>query len=298
MISEPALTLSGIDALTDGKLGTFDVACPMCGPARRAVINRKRKVMRIWRLEPGFASFHCARCGEKGHTRDASTNRPDPAAFARARAEAAERERVAVGERLAKALWLWRQRKPVKGSLVETYLRSARGYAGALPATIGYLPARGEHGPGMIAAFGLAGELEPGELRISDSDVRGVHITRLAQDGSGKAGTPADKIMLGTSLGFPIVLAPPNDLLGLVIAEGIEDAFSVHEATGLGAWAAGSASRLPALASALPAYIECVTIMVDDDLDGRRHAAALADALSARRIEVRRILLASKRAAA
>ena len=48
--------------------------------------------------------------------------------------------------------------------------------------------------------------------------------------------------MIGRSSGSPIVLAPANDLLGLVISEGIEDALSLHEASGCGAWAAGSAS--------------------------------------------------------
>jgi hypothetical protein len=82
-----------------------------------------------------------------------------------------------------------------------------------------------------------------------------------------------------------------NDLLGLAIAEGIEDCLSVHEATGLGAWAAGAASRLPALAAALPSYIECVTVMVDDDPDGRRFAGELTDLVQRRGMEVRSILL-------
>ena len=64
--------------------------------------------------------------------------------------------------------------------------------------------------------------------------MRGVHITRLAADGSGKAGTDRDKFMRGLARGSPIVLAPPNDLLGLAITEGIEDALSVYAATGLG----------------------------------------------------------------
>ncbi len=106
--------------------------------------------------------------------------------------------------------------------------------------------------------------------------------------------------MIGMSAGWPIVLAPPNDLLGLTVTEGIENALSVHEATGLGAWAAGSASRLPALASAIPTYIETVKIIMDDDADGRRHAHELAARLSNRNIEVSLVLLrapAQRRAA-
>jgi len=124
----------------------------------------------------------------------------------------------------------------------------------------------------------VAYEPEPGVLEIADTQVRGVHITRLAPDGSGKAGTVRDKIMLGSSIGYPIVLAPPNDLLGLAIAEGT---LSVHDDTGLGAWAAGSASRLPALANTVPRYIEAITITVDDDETGRRNADELGERLLA-----------------
>jgi hypothetical protein len=76
-------------------------------------------------------------------------------------------------------------------------------------------------------------------------------------------------------------------LLGLAITEGIEDALSAHEATGLGAWAAGSASFMPKLAAAVPNYIECVTVFAHDDASGRRGAVALAMALTDRGIEAR-----------
>jgi hypothetical protein len=276
-----------LDDLTGGRVGTFDVPCPLCGPYRHSPPNRRRPVMRVWHVEPGFATFHCCRCGEKGHARDETASKPDPAKLARIRQEAAARERDATSERLRKALWLWSQRRPIGGGLTERYLRDARGYHGSLPATLGFLPARGDYPPAMIAAFGLADEIEPGVIAIRDSAIRGVHLTRLKVDGSAKAGTDHDKIMIGFSAGSPIVLAPPNDLLGLVIAEGIEDTLSAHEATGLGAWAAGSASRLPALADAVPAYVESVTICADPDEAGQRSAHDLTAALSARPIEVR-----------
>ena len=175
----------------------------------------------MWRIELNFASFHCARCGEKGYVRDNRWSAaPDPIALALAKAEAAERERTAARERLCKAQWLWSTRKPIANTIAATYLRTARAYHGALPATIGFLPARGKHSPAMIAAFGIPNECTPCELSIPDDGVRGVHITRLAVDGSGKAGGETDKIMVGCSLGSPIVVAPANDLLGLAIAEG------------------------------------------------------------------------------
>jgi len=155
-----------------------------------------------------------------------------------------------------------------------------------LSGTLGFLPGRGHYPPAMISAFGMPEELEPGRvISIAPAAVKAVHITRLLPDGSGKAGTETDKIMIGTPRGAPIVLANPNDLNGLAITEGIEDALSVHEATGLGAWAAGSASFLPALAAVIPSYIDFVTIVSDPDQDGQRFARQLKPGLAERGIE-------------
>ncbi len=284
-----AADLAVIDRLTGGRLGTHDVPCPLCGPFK-SPHGRRRKVMRVWRIEPGFATYHCSRCGKSGYVRDRHAPTPDPARLAQARAEAAERDRIHRASRLAKAHWLWSRRQPAAGTLAETYLRDARGYHGPLPATLGFLPSSGKYPPAMIAAFGVAHETETGVIAIADDAVRGVHITRLLHDGSGRERGDRAKIMIGHSIGSPIVLAAPNDLLGLAIAEGVEKTLTAHEATGLGAWAAGCASRLPALADAIAPYIENVTIVADDDPDGRRHAATLAERLRARGIEARIIV--------
>jgi hypothetical protein len=117
--------------------------------------------------------------------------------------------------------------------------------------------------------------------------VRGVHLTRLtaegakAPDASGKS-----KIMLGVCKGAPIVISPPNDLLGMAVTEGVEDGLSVYQATGLGVWAAGAAGFMPALAPLVPDYIETLTIYAHDDKAGRDNAITLARALKARGIEV------------
>jgi phage/plasmid primase-like uncharacterized protein len=150
----------------------------------------------------------------------------------------------------------------------------------------------------MVAAFALAGEPEPGVFAIADGEVRGVQLTLLKADGSGKAETERDKIMIGRSSGTPIVLAPMSDSLGLVITEGIEDALTLYEATGLSVWAAGSASRLPALADAVPHYIDCVAIAADDDEAGRAGAVTLAEALRARNLHVELSLPDSRKVAA
>jgi hypothetical protein len=270
-----ALDLYEIEQLTRGQFGTFDMPCPVCSPLRSRK-NQRKEVLRIWREAEGFATYHCVHCGMYGHTRDPHAQQLDPLVLERIRAEQRERERASIGDRLVKALRLWERGRPIKGSLAEKYLRRVRNYRGSLPGTLRFLPARGQYPASMIAPFGFPGEPEPGVLEIENSAVRGVHLTRLRSDGLGKMGDPA-KIMIGSSMGYPIVLAAPNDLLGLAIAEGIEDGLSLHEATGLGAWAAGSASRLPALAEAIPSFIEAVNILVDDDAAGQLYSAELVD---------------------
>jgi hypothetical protein len=141
----------------------------------------------------------------------------------------------------------------------------------------------------MITAFGMAHETGDGGVAIRDDAVRGVHLTRLKPDGTDRERGDRSKIMIGHSAGFPIILAPPNDLLGMAISEGIEDALTAHESTGLGAWAAGSASRMPGLADVIPSYVGCVNVVVDDDPDGCRHAAALIGRIERRGIEVRKV---------
>jgi hypothetical protein len=155
------------------------------------------------------------------------------------------------GEQHRKAAWLWSQRKPIIGSIAELYLGS-RGIPCVLPATLGFLPACGEYPPAMIACFGLCEEPEP-SLIVSPRNVEAVHLTKLKPDGSGKADVELNKITIGSPGNLPIVIAPPNDLLGLAITEGIEDALTVHQTTSLGAWVAGSASRIPKLADVIRA---------------------------------------------
>jgi hypothetical protein len=151
-----------------------------------------------------------------------------------------------------------------------------RGYGGVLQPTLAFLPGHWGHQPALMAAFGMPSEPEPGELAIAGADLKAVHLTKLKPDGSGKVDIKPNKIAVGHHLGAPIVLAPPNDLLGLTICEGVEDALSTHEATGIGAWASGGATFLPALADAVPEYTDTITIFGDDDVTGRRCALQLA----------------------
>jgi hypothetical protein len=177
-------------------------------------------------------------------------------------------------DRIAKARHLWNCYGN-DTSLVETYLAS-RGYVGPLPESIRFLPQGQYRHPAMMARFGFGDAMHA------------VHLTFLAPDGSGKADTKPQRIIVGRPSGWPIVLAEPNDLLGLAICEGIEDALATHAATGLGAWAAGSATLLPYLADAIPGCIEAITICADEDDNGagQRAAHELACSLADRGMEI------------
>lgn len=185
-----------------------------------------------------------------------------------------------------KAGWLWRNRQPLTGTPAEAYLRIVRQYRGLLPSTLAYLPpANAKHCPALIAAFGLPDEPKPGVL-AAPCNADSVHLTLLNHDGT-KAEIVPNKMIIGRPLGRPIALAPPNDLFGLAITEGIEDALSAHLATGRGAWAAGNAGNMPSLADKVPGYVEAITIFAHNDKVGAAGALALAEKLHARGMDVR-----------
>jgi putative DNA primase/helicase len=265
--------------------------CPRCGGSDRFSVHIRKQV------------FFCRQCGGKGRGAvdfvmfvdgidfaDAievlTGERTPPSVMMRTRAEVSSNKDDETYEReqRRKAAWLWARRQPIKGTIGEKYLRG-RGITCALPPTLSFLPGDEKYPPAMIAAFGFPDEPAPamlGHLR----GVGAVHLTRLLPDGSDRERGDKAKIMIGRSLGLPIVLAPPNDLHALAITEGIEDALTVHAATGLGAWAAGAAGRMPTIADVIPDYIESVSVYAHSDRAGHAGAHGLAVALARRGIEV------------
>jgi hypothetical protein len=184
-----------------------------------------------------------------------------------------------------KVLKLWRRGVRVEGTIAETYLRQARAYSGPIPRTFRFLPRSGSYPPALMVPFGIPREPEPGVLEIDERQVAALQLTKLLPDGSDRVREGAGKITIGRgAVGLPIVVAPVNDGLGLAITEGVEDAFSVYEATGLGAWASGGSGRMPALAEAIPSYVEAVTIFQHPDAE--REVQELARALHARGLRV------------
>jgi phage/plasmid primase-like uncharacterized protein len=256
--------------------------CPVCGGTDRFAINIRKQV------------WNCRGC-QRGGDVIALVEHVDGCSFAHAVAKlTGERPRPAIrkpvarpnGDNSERANRLWSQRQPItKDTPVAKYLRK-RGITGTLPPTLGYLPAHRQYPPAMIAAFGLVRERAPG-LLVTPTWVEGVHLTWLTADGDKTFNADGkSKIMLGACKGVPIVIAAPNDLLGMAITEGIEDALSICAATRLGTWAAGAAGFMPALADMVPDWIECLTICQHADDAGRRNATELADLLQLRGIEV------------
>lgn len=252
--------------------------CPVCGGTDRFSINTKKQ------------AFNCRGCGQGGYGAISLVRFLDGSDFIHAVEEITgekppqERtEDVVARERAVRAIWA--RRRPVEGSPAETYLRIARGYHGPIPGTFGYLPPNDKFDAALVAAFGFATEPEPGRLVIAADDVAGLCLIKLRPDGSGKIeskpGRPS-KITIGLDIAAPIMIAPPNHLLGLAIVEGLENGLSVYAASGLGVWAAASCVNMPKLAPLVPDCIEVVNIVFDDDPAGRRYAIDLGQRLKAR----------------
>lgn len=243
------MTLEQLRGLTQGEIGVHDVPCPFCGPRCRAVSNQRRKVLRIWD-DGAFLTFTCARCNEKGWAKDGS------GASAPAERKPAE-PAPPKPDRRALVQSLWARSQPALATPVHMYLTGRKCFV-ASP-NIRYLPPVNGHAPSMISRFGT------GELT-------GVHITRLSDDGQGKAGTDKDKIIIGSCVGQPIVVHDNPERGELIVTEGIEDAASLAIATGWTCWAAGAAGRIaPAITEARG--FERVFIAVDDDHAGKRALA-------------------------
>jgi hypothetical protein len=191
-----------------------------------------------------------------------------------------------------KAKFVWRKgdnRDPKR--ILRTY-RRARGLDEDLPPTQRYLPASDKYPePAMVTVVAAPRE-ENGRLLVPESDkVMGVHIIKLAADGSAKAGTGKDKIILGQRLkgerALPLVLSPVGGADRMGFAEGIEEALTIRKLRSIPAWAAGDAGRLADLdIGTIPASVTIVDLAVDKDKAGEQACAALAQRLIARGIVV------------
>ena len=159
------------------------------------------------------------------------------------------------------ALAIWQNAVAPENTPVAVYLRS-RGITLDIPASIRYAPAL-KHGPtgmlmpGMVAA-----------IQGPDRTITGIHRTYLVSDGSKKAPVTQGKMMLGRCATGAVRLAAAGG--SLVLAEGIETALSVMQATSKPTWACLSTSGLKSVT--LPREVREVVIAADGDEPGEKAA--------------------------
>jgi Toprim domain len=277
-----ALAFDELVAATGNKLGIFGVPCVLCSPFRR---KKHLRCMTVWREGPDFIGYNCNHCGAHGsvaalgrHTTSERLQCLRSAAIQLNALRHRHRRNVAQG--------VWAKSLGGPGSLGDIYLASRGIKIPRWPATLRFLPASppAYPWPALVAAFGVPSEVEPSVLCIEERNVVGIQLTYIRHDGSGKAPVKPNKLTVGSGHHMPIVLAPPNDNLGLIVAEGIEDALSAHAATGLGAWAAAGAGRMARMAEMVPIYIDQVTVIADDNEVGLKGAMGLSARLRDRGI--------------
>lgn len=187
--------------------------------------------------------FKCFGCGESGNVIDflmAKTGmsyvdvvvRLAGADYPKSEQRYADRphvEEVTDEDKRAAALMIWEQGTPLIGSPAEAYLR-VRGIGMDLTAAQdlrfharapywGYQPEKSKRYPAMVAA-----------IRKPDGAFIGCHVTYILPDGSGKAELETTRKVFGAKAGGFILLGPMAERM--VIAEGIESAFSASEVSG------------------------------------------------------------------
>jgi putative DNA primase/helicase len=163
---------------------------------------------------------------------------------------------------------IWRNSVPAAGTLVELYLRS-RAITIPPPPTLRFHAALA-HKPSRTVWPAMVALVTRGKSFLA------IHRTYLARDGSGKAplGEEYDqKMSLAPISGGAIRLGPVQPTV--CIAEGIETALSVMQATGLTAWAAISAGNFKKLE--LPDDVREIIICADPDPTGQDMANKASD---------------------
>ncbi len=172
---------------------------------------------------------------------------------------------------------LWQRSQPAKSTVVERYL-NGRSITIPIPESIRFLPNHrdtdsGHYYPVMLSAVYRVGVKEPIAL----------HRTYLKPDGTGKADIERPKKFLGQTSGGAVPLAKPSDKL--YVAEGLETALSVWQATKQPTWAALSTGGLKSLI--LPESVKNIVICADNDKPGLNAANEAAQRWSCHGLTVR-----------
>lgn len=174
--------------------------------------------------------------------------------------------------RLHEARAIWTNRKALKGTIAEKYLREIRNIRPPYPLTLAFAPAL-YYGPARREFPALLAALE-------DRDGIVTAVQRIYLDPeTGKKAEPARqaKRTKGAMRDGAVKLGRAGSVLG--IAEGVETALSAQRIYSLPVWAALGAQRMKAIS--LPPDVSEVMIFRDNGETGFKEAVAAAEKFEA-----------------
>lgn len=281
------LSLDTISALAGNRLGVHDVACPDCGPRCKTPANAKRRVLRIWWEEDGFARYRCARCELQGYAREGSAQSAAP------RPLPARHDPPDDAERTERALSIWKETVPLAGTPAETYLRR-RGVpydGGALRWHPSCPFGKGVRAGCMIGLVRNIITNAPQAIHRTAIDPEGRKVANLGSNG---------RLTYGPIGGGAIKLTADEDVTTVIaVGEGIETTLSIQrlpDLAGLPVWSLLAANQLAAF-PVLPG-IEVVWIAADNDESGTGQRASHEAAYRLEAAGIETIILASTKAGA
>lgn len=258
-----ALSFDHLSTLTGHSYGTFDRPCPVCGPERQSVANRKRPVLRIWRDADDFLRYRCARCDAQGYAREDGQPKATRQPIERQMTPAPD-DKV----RTERALSLWHEAKPIQGTPADAYLRSRHvPYEGEALRWHQACPFAGERLGCMLALV----------LNIETDRPQAIHRTAINLDGKKLTDKGSNgRLTLGPIGGGAVKLTAHSDLgRSLGVGEGIETALAIRNLPNLqnlSVWSLLAANQMAVFP--LIKGIESVWIAVDNDQNETGQKAA------------------------
>jgi putative DNA primase/helicase len=276
-MSRTELTWREVEDITRGRFGQTRSTCPFCSDTRRTSMKRRDKVLSVNLREPDFAVYHCHNCDASGYCRpDRSSQTVVNLAEQRRQREQARRQAEEdKQERTRKALELWNEAQPFRGSPAELYLRHSR-YIGdwidacdLLDETLRFHPDCPFGNERHLCMVALVRDI------LTDAPVA-VHRTALTSDPMPQR---VDRMSLGPTGGGVIKLSSTAGVdrdaqFDLLIGEGIESVLSASKNFRFRpAWSLidkNGVAKFPVLPN-----IEHVTIAVDNDQSGAGQRAAM-----------------------
>lgn len=251
MITVPAAVLE----LLHAHYGEYRRACPQCEKGGRDDALAVR-------VDERGATWYCHRCDYTG-----SANRSRDQRIVAGQAARSQRPATDIPHRWSpRAEGLWRRTVPLAGTIGHGYLTNRGCVIPPADGDLRFLPAVECYPPCLVAKITDFVTNEPMSL----------HFTKLKLDGSGKAGTERDKVMLrGHQKKGGVIRLWPDEAVttSLALAEGIESALSgahLHQPV----WAAVDAGNMADL-PVVPG-IEVLVIYADNDPAGIKAARRLA----------------------